>query len=138
MRLVEMQPRRRDFIQWNLEACQVATKVFEATGDEHAALRYATQRLDGACDLFYGEPLRELHHQFLRSAAEELYRLAVAHGDMESLERVRTRMRAAVELGRDAHVGEDILAVLVETTQSVERPAPQLDPDGVEVLQAGD
>jgi hypothetical protein len=41
-------------------------------------------------------------------------------------------------LGRDAHVGEDILAVLVETTQSVERPAPQLDPDGVEVLQAGD
>jgi len=103
-RLLELQRGRRDFIQWSVESCHVAMLTFELAGDGESALHYATLRFGAACELFYGDPLREVHADYVRSAAQDVYRTAVVLGDEDSLTRVRSRLHDALELARVAHL----------------------------------
>lgn len=121
-RLLELRRGRRDFIHWNVEASRVAMETLEALGEGRAAHRYAAWRLNGAFDLFYGDPLREVHVYFVHSAARDVHRIATSLGDEDSVTRVRSRMHDAVEFARVAHVDADDLGMLQAAALAVGGP----------------
>ncbi|MEZ6017174.1 MAG: serine/threonine-protein kinase [Planctomycetota bacterium] len=102
-RLVELQRNRRDFLQWHVETCANTGQVILAQGDRPAALRYALLRVGSAFDLFYGDPLRELHASLLCSAAREVHLLATELGDSDSLLRLQNQVQHALALAQLAH-----------------------------------
>ncbi len=128
--LLELQRGRRDFIQWKVGSCRIAMDALEASGDEREALRYAILVLGGALDLFYGDPLREVHSHILHVAVLDAHRLAALLGDRDCLARVRSRMHEALELARLAHLHHETLAGLeavalqVGVSRSEDEPQP--------------
>lgn len=131
-RLMELQRGRRDFIQRKVGSYRVAMAALEASGDEREALRYSLLVLGAAFDLFYGDPLREVHCHILSSAVFDAHRLAARLGDGDCLARVRSSMHEALELARLARVQHETLAGLESMALQVGAIAVQDEPRAAE------
>ena len=109
--LLELQRRRRDFIDCSVVAARVAMDAYETSGCQKEALSYANIVLSGSLDLFYADPLRDVHSHYLHQAVRDAYRLAVLLGDVDCIARVRSRMGDALELARLVHLDAEELAL---------------------------
>jgi hypothetical protein len=118
--LLDMQPERRDFVDWFVRCCRLASWDFGRRGDLETSYDYAALAFSASVDLAYRESGKRLHLELVSTDGLQSGRAAHELGYADYVGSVVRQLRLVARLARTAKGPEDAIHGLEEGARELE------------------